>query len=143
MYDYQSSTNGQSASPSVSDSQETQRYNVDTEIYMTQEKQHDAIHLPLCLSSRLSTLLQECLSAPSALYRSVCLEWLLNIVYTLVLSFDEFGTVTKALISGIALIVLIGVAYWKLEGGGHHDDTHGGARSGSSMTPPPFTPTHE
>lgn len=122
VYDYKSSTPGSSVSQPESTSPDMTQYNLNMDTYRAQQKQHErntfAVVLIISVIYLIAGILIRSVSAVSAPF---VLAGLLNIIYTLILSFDEFGTATKALISGIALVVLIGLAYWKLEGGGHHD----------------------
>ncbi|PIS06635.1 hypothetical protein COT79_03655 [Candidatus Berkelbacteria bacterium CG10_big_fil_rev_8_21_14_0_10_43_14] len=122
MYDYKSSTSDSYAYIPESKSPDMTQYNINIDKYRAGQKQHErntfAVVLIISVIYLIAGILIRSVSAVSAPF---VLGGLMNIVYTLIISFDEFGTATKALISGAALIVLIGLAYWKLEGGGHHD----------------------
>lgn len=117
--------NSDSSSPvsSSDESSATQQYDREMKIYQNKQKQHDATSFAVILIiSVLYLIVGLFIRSISAVSAPFVLVGLLNIIYTIILSFDEFGTATKALISGLAIIVLIGLAYWKLEGGGNHAD---------------------
>lgn len=48
---------------------------------------------------------------------------LISIIYTLILSFDELGRAAMAIVTGIGVILLIGLAYWKLGHTGEQSDS--------------------
>lgn len=133
MYDSQSATQS-SAQSSVSNNAATMQYNLNLNTYNTQKKQHDRNSFAIVLIiSTIYLIIGIFIHAVSAVSIPFIIVGLVTIIYTIALSFNDFGAPVKALISGIAIVVLIGITYWKLEGGGHHTDD-------SSQKPPSIPP---